>query len=161
MRMQSVDNKLLSRVYGVGRGSVFTQGEFLDLGSRAAVDKALSRLAAKGTLRRLGRGLYDYPQIHPQLGALAPDPDAIARTIAGKFATRLQPSGAYAANLLGLSTQVPSRIVYLTEGRAKTVRIGKKDIQLKHTTPKNMETAGRVSGLVIQAFGYIGKQHID
>jgi hypothetical protein len=140
---------------------VFSQDGFLDLGSRAAVDKALSRLAVKGTLRRLARGLYDYPRTHPQLGVLAPDPAAVARAIAGKFATRLQPSGAYAANLLGLSTQVPARIVYLTDGRAKTVRIGKQQIQLKHTTPKNMETAGRVSGLLIQALGYLGKSHVD
>src|SRR6266566_1541162 len=71
MAMQSIDNKLLSRVYGAGKGSVFTQGVFLDLGSRAAVDKALSRLAQKGTLRRLARGLYDNPKTHPDLGVLA------------------------------------------------------------------------------------------
>src|SRR5258706_10045184 len=104
--MQGIENKVLKRIYGAGVGSVLSQDDFLDLGSRAAVDKALSRLAAKGTIRRLARGLYDYPKTHPQLGVLAPDPGAVARAIAGKFATRLQPSGAYAANLLGLSTQV-------------------------------------------------------
>lgn len=158
--MQSVDGKLLSRVYGAGRGSVFTPNDFLDLGSRAAVDKALSRLAAKGTLRRLGRGIYDYPRVHVDIGVLAPDPGAVARAIAGKSGTRLQPTGAYAANLLGLSTQVPAKVVYLTEGRAKTVRLGHQQIQLKHTTPKNMKTAGRISGLVIQAFSYLGKKSI-
>ena len=68
--MQTIDAKLISRIYGSGRGSAFTPNSFLDLGSRAAVDKALSRLAAKGTIRRLARGLYEYPREHPELGLL-------------------------------------------------------------------------------------------
>jgi hypothetical protein len=158
--MQSIDNKLLSRMYGAGKGSVFTQGGFLDLGSRAAVDKALSRLAQKGTLRRLARGLYDYPRTHPDLGVLAPDPDRVARAIAGKFATRLQPSGAYATNLLGLSEQVPAKVVFLTDGPSRTVKIGRQEIRLRHTTPRNMAAAGRLSGLVMQAFRHLGQTHI-
>lgn len=158
--MQSIDSKLLSRVYGAGKGSVFTQGGFLDLGSRAAVDKALSRLAQKGTLRRLARGLYDYPKTHPELGILTPDPDRVARAIAGKFATRLQPSGAYATNLLGLSEQVPAKIVFLTDGPSRTVKIGRQEIQLRHTTPRNMAAAGRLSGLLVQAFRHLGQAHI-
>ncbi len=158
--MQSIDNKLLSRVYGAGRGSVFSQGGFLDLGSRAAVDKALSRLAKRGTIRRLARGLYDYPRIRPDLGVLSPDPDRVARAIAGKFATRLQPSGAYAANLLGLSEQVPAKVVFLTDGPSRTVKIGRQEIQLRHTTPRNMVGAGRLSGLIVQAFRHLGQEHV-
>jgi hypothetical protein len=158
--MQSVDSKLLNRVYGAGRGSVFTQGGFLDLGSRVAVDKALSRLAQKGTIRRLARGLYDYPKIHPDLGILSPDPDRVARALAGKFATRLQPSGAYAANLLGLSEQVPAKIVFLTDGSSRIVKIGRQEIQLRQTTPRNMAAAGRLSGLLVQALRHLGKEHI-
>ena len=118
-------------------------------------------MVEEGILRRIARGIYYFPKKHPELGTLSPDPDKVAKAIAGKFASRLQPTGAYAANLLGLSTQVPAKIVYLTDGRAKTVRIGKQQIQLRHTTPKNMAMAGRVSGLVIQAFRYLGKDHID
>jgi len=158
--MQSIENRLLSRVYGAGRGSAFSQDGFLDLGSRAAVDKALSRLVEKGKIRRLTRGLYDYPKAHPELGILAPDPDRVARAIAGKFATRLQPSGAYAANLLGLSEQVPAKIVFLTDGPSRTVKIGRQEIQLRHTTPRNMAAAGRLSGLLMQALRHLGKEHI-
>jgi hypothetical protein len=92
---------------------------------------------------------------------LSPSPDAVAKALAGRDAFRLQPSGAYAANLLGLSTQIPMKIVYLTDGRSRTVRIGKKQIILKSTTPRNMATAGRISGLVIQALRHLGRQHVD
>jgi hypothetical protein len=159
--MQSIDSKALSRIYGRGRGAVFTPNAFLDLGSRNAIDKALSRLAAQGPIRRLARGLYDYPKTHPVLGMLSPTPDAIARALAGKSAIRLQPTGAYAANLLHLSDQVPARIVFLTNGAYKTVQVGSQTIQLKRTTPKNMATAGRMSGLVIQALRHLGRKHVD
>ncbi len=159
--MQSIDSKVLSRIYGSGRGAVFTPGRFLDLGSRDAVDKVLSRLVQKGAIRRLARGLYDYPESHPIMGILAPSPDAIAGALAGKQGIRLQPSGAYAANRLGLSTQVPARIVYLTDGPSRTVRVGNQEIRLQRTTPRNMGPAGRTSGLVIQALRHLGQKHVD
>jgi len=159
--MQSIDSKILSRIYGSGRGAVFTPGRFLDLGSRDAVDKVLSRLVQKGAIRRLARGLYDYPEHHPILGILAPRPDAIAGALAGKQGIRLQPSGAYAANRLGLSTQVPARIVYLTDGPSRTVRVGNQEIRLQQTTPRSMGPAGRTSGLVIQALRHLGQNHVD
>jgi Family of unknown function (DUF6088) len=158
---QSIDNKVLNRVYGFGRGSVFTPARFLDLGSRDAVDKALSRLASKGTIRRLNRGLYDYPKTHPLLGVMSPSADAIARALAGKDQLRLQPSGAYAANLLGLTEQVPMRVVFLTDGSSRRVRIGKQEIILKQTTPRQMAAAGRISGLVIQALRHLGKDNMS
>jgi hypothetical protein len=90
-----------------------------------------------------------------------PSPDAIAKALAGKGKLRLQPSGAYAANLLGLTEQVPMRVVYLTDGPSKKVRIGNQEIILKRTTPKNMAMAGKVSGLVVQALRYLGQEHVD
>jgi hypothetical protein len=159
--MQSIDSNILNRIYGFRRGSVFTPGRFLDLGSRDAVDKALSRLTQKGTIRRLARGLYDYPEQHPVMGLLMTSPDAIAGALAGKAGIRLQPSGAYAANRLGLSTQVPARIVYLTDGPSRTVRVGNQEILLQRTTPRSMAPAGRVSGLVIQALRHLGQKHVD
>ena len=152
---------MLSRIYGDGRGSVFTPSRFLDLGSRDAVDKVLSRLVQKGTIRRLARGLYDYPEHHQIMGILAPSPDAIAQALAGKQGIRLQPSGAYAANRLGLSTQVPARIVYLTDGPSRTVRVGNQEIRLQRTTPRIMGPADRISGLVIQALRHLGQRHVD
>jgi hypothetical protein len=133
----------------------------LDVGSRRAVDLALHRLVKKDTLRRLARGLYNYPKTHPVMGVLSPGPDAIAKALAGKDMIRLQPSGAYAANLLGLSTQVPARIVYLTDGPSRTVRVGNQEIRLQRTTPRNMGPADRISGLVIQALRHLGQKHVD
>jgi hypothetical protein len=159
--MQSIDSKVLNRIRGTGRGSVFTPGTFLDLGSRDAIDKVLSRLAQKGIIRRLGRGLYDYPKTHPVLGTLQPAPDVVAGVLSGNQGNRIQPTGAYAANLLGLSTQVPAKIVYLTDGLSRLVRVGNMEIRLQHTTPRNMATAGRISGLVIQALRHLGPKYVD
>jgi hypothetical protein len=156
----SLESKLSKRIFGSGRGSVFTPNHFLDLGSRDAVDKALSRLTANGTIRRLARGLYDCPKLHTVLGPLLPSPDSIAKAIAMRDAARLQPTGAYAANLLGLSEQVPATVVFLTDGLARTVQVGTQIIALRHTTPRNMATAGRLSGLLIQALRYLGQGSI-
>jgi hypothetical protein len=158
--MQTIDSRLKSRIYGSGRGSAFTPNDFLDIGRRDAVDKALSRLAAKGTIRRLARGLYEYPREHPELGKLSPDLEKVAKALAGKDRIRLQPAGAYATNRLGLSEQVPARVVFLTDGPSRTVKIGRQEIQLRRTTPRNMAAAGRLSGLLMQALRHLGKEHI-
>jgi len=158
--LQPTDTKVKSRIYGGGRGAAFTPNDFLDLGGRDAVDKALSRLAAKGTIRRLARGLYEYPREHPELGTLSPDIEKVARALAGKDRIRLQPAGAYATNLLGLSEQVPAKVVFLTDGPSRTVKIGRQEIQLRRTTPRNMAAAGRLSGSLMQAFRHLGKEHI-
>ena len=159
--MQSIDSKIISRIYGRGKGCVVTPGDFLALGSRQAVDLALHRLAKKGTLRRLARGLYDYPRIDPELGLLSPTIDTIVKALKGRDKILLQPSGGYAANLLGLSDQVPMKIVFLTDGPTRRVQIGKQVIMLKHTTPRAMATAGRISGLVIQALRHLGQRQVD
>jgi len=160
-RMHSVGKKVIARIYGHKRGWVFTPECFKDLGSRDAVASALKRHKKDGLIRQLARGLYDYPRMDAELGMLSAPSDAIAKALAGRDALRLQPSGAYAANLLGLSTQVPMKVVYLTDGRSRTVQVGHRQIILKQTSPRNMATAGRISGLVIQALRYLGQQHVD
>jgi len=90
-----------------------------------------------------------------------PTPDQIAQALAGKDDLRIQPSGAYAANLLGLSEQVPAKVVFLTDGPNRKIKVGNQEIILRRTTPKNMATAGRVSGVVIQALRYLGQDHVD
>jgi hypothetical protein len=159
--MESVDKRILTRMHGLGRGSVFTTGTFLDLGSRGAVDKALSRLVQKGRLRRLTRGLFDYPKSHPKLGVLAPDPNAVVKALFSRYGVRIQPTGAYAANVLGLSEQVPAKIAFLTDGPSRVVHVGNQNIYFRHTTTKNMATAGRISGLVIQALRHLGPSYVD
>lgn len=158
---KSIDYKILSRIYGHGRGWVFTPNDFKDLGSRNAVASSLKRYKQSGQIRQLARGLYDYPKSDPQLGLLLPSSDDIAKALAGRDAARLQPTGAYAANLLGLSTQVPMKVTYLTDSLSRTVQVGTRQIILKRTTPRNMATAGRISGLVIQALKHIGRKSVD
>ena len=158
---QTIDNKVVSRIYGKKTSWVFTPITFLDLGSRMAVDQALGRLTKTGTIRRLSRGLYDYPAKHPDFGDLPPNYDRIAQALVGRDNLKIQPSGAYAANLLGLSDQVPAKIVFLTDGPNRKVQVGKRTIVLKRTTPRNMATAGRISGLVIQALRYLKQVNVD
>jgi hypothetical protein len=158
---QSIDSMVTARIKKRGRGWVFTPKQFLDLGSRQGVDLALHRLKAANSIRQLARGLYDYPVQDPVLGTVAPSADQIARALVVRDVIRLQPSGAYAANILGLSEQVPSRVVFLTDGPARKVTLGKREIILQHTTPRNMATAGRKSGTIIQALRYLGKDQVD
>jgi len=157
----SVDTAVLDRIHGHGRGWVFTPDHFRDLGSRDAVASALKRCKQSDKIRQLDRGLYDYPRTDDLLGVLLPATDDIAKALTDRDAMRLQPSGAYAANLLGLSTQVPMKVVYLTDGRSRTVQVGNQQIILKHTTPRNMKTAGKISGLAIQALRHLGRDQVD
>jgi len=159
--MQSIVDRIKKRIYGKSRGFVFTKSQFLDLGNPKTVAKALERLADSGEIRRLARGLYDYPQKHSKLGDLPPNYERIAQALAGRDSLKIQPSGAYAANLLGLTEQVPAKIVFLTDGSHRKIQIGNQHIILKRTTPKNMATAGKMSGLVIQALRFIGRAYID
>lgn len=139
---------------------MFTPRHFLDLAPRRAIASALKRQTDRGHLRQLARGLYDYPKQYPKLGLLTPTPDAVAKALAGRDKIRLQPTGAYAANLLGLSDQVPAKVVFLTDGPSRLVRIGPMSVELRRTTPRNVTAAGRPSGLVIQAFRHLGEEHI-
>ena len=159
--MQSIVARIKKRIYGKDRGFVFTKSHFLDLGSRAAVAKALERLVDSGAIRRLSRGLYYYPENHPTLGDIPVNYERIAQALAGRDNLKIQPSGAYAANLLGLTDQVPAKIVFLTDGSHRKIQVGNQQIILKRTTPKNMATAGKMSGLVIQALRFIGQPFID
>jgi hypothetical protein len=158
--MHDIANKIVSRIYGHGKGWSFTPKDFADLGSPESVRIKLFRLAKQQTIRRLANGLYDYPEKHEQLGLLSPSPDAVAEALARHDRIRMQPTGAYAANLLGLSEQVPAKVVYLTEGRARRVKLGNREFRLKQTTSQHMATAGRISGTVIQALRYIGKDRL-
>ncbi|MES2356060.1 MAG: DUF6088 family protein [Pseudomonadota bacterium] len=156
----SLDAQIAGRVQRSPRGTVFSPATFTSLGSRAAIDKTLQRLVNRGVLRRLSRGLYDKPRHDELLGALWPSVEAVVKAIAGKDKIRVQPAGVYAANLLGLSEQVPAKIVMLTDGTSRSVRAGPMHIVLKRTSPRNMAAANRLSGLVIQAFKSLGAAHI-
>jgi hypothetical protein len=138
-----------------------TLKDFADLGSPESIKISVHRLSKEGVIQRLKIGLYYYPEKSELLGAVPARLENIAHALANKYKVKIQPSGAYAANLLGLSEQVPARMIYLTDGESRKIIIGKRQIILKKTTPKNMSLTGKMSGLVIQALRYIGKEHID
>ncbi len=158
---QSIESVVKNRITNHGRGWCFTAMHFSDLGSDASIRKALSQLQKQNVIRRLAQGIYDYPKIHDVLGLIPPDLNEVAKAIAEKNGVQIQPAGAYAANLVGLSVQVPGRIIFLTEGPSRRVKIGNQEIIFKKATKKIMSCAGTKEGLLIQALKNLGKDHID
>jgi len=152
--------KVLERVKAASPGAAFTPKAFDDLGNRAAVDQALSRLTKAGKIRRISRGVYDIPKNHPTLGPLSPDPDTVARAIADQAGYRLQPTPARAANALGLSSQVPAQIVYLIDGSSRKIAVGNQIIYLKHAGPRALLGAGTSAGVALQAIRAFGPDHL-
>lgn len=152
----SVPNRIMKRAQAAGRGGVYTPNDFLDVAARAAVDQALSRLVKTGNLRRLARGLYDFPRVHPTLGPLSPAADDVAQALARETGSRVQITGARAANALGLSTQVPAKNTYLTDGPARRVVLGKRVVDLRHASPKHLIAPGSPAGTVVQALRHLG-----
>src|ERR1700722_4098853 len=138
----SVTDRVMKRARSSGRGSVFTPSDFLNVAGRASVAQALSRLVKGGQLRRLARGLYDFPKVHPKLGPLSPAPDDVAQALARETGSQVQIAGARAANALGLSTQVPAKSTYLTDGPSRRVVLGKRVVDLRHASPKHLIAPG-------------------
>ena len=152
----SVPDRIMKRARAAGRGGVYTPSDFLDVAARAAVDQALSRLVKTGKLRRLARGLYDFPKVHPKLGQLSPAPDDVAHALARETGSLVQIAGARAANALGLTTQVPAKNTYLTDGPARRVLLGKRVVDLRHASPKHLIAPGSPAGTVVQALRHVG-----
>jgi len=159
--MQSVVNKIMVQIQQNGPGYIFTPKDFLDFGTRQAIDTALCRLAAQGDIRRLARGLYDYPKKHALVGDLLPSLDDVAKVIAKDNDSTIQISGARALYLLGLTTQVPAQAIYLTDGRSRDIKIGNTILKMRHASPKVMAGAGRKVGTILQAIRYLGRDHLD
>lgn len=158
---QAYHNRILSRIYGAGRGWVFSQADFADLGPRATVDSILHRLEKEQTIRRVLRGIYDYPRhSKPLAGPVSPDIDKIADALARKFGWRIQPDGATAQNLLGISTQVPAREVYLSDGPNRSYKLRKTILAFEHTVLKEAGFKLPESRLVVQALKAFGEDQI-
>lgn len=156
--MQTMRDQILARIERLGDGKAFSAKDFLDIASRTTVDVTLASLTQNGKIRRIRRGLYDIPRINPALGGkLSPDIDEAARAIARRQRWKIVPEGAWAANLLGLSTQVPSKITYLTDGPNNEVPIGRRNIHFKHARPKAMAGPEGKIALVVQALRHLGK----
>jgi hypothetical protein len=159
--MQTMRDRILKRIERLDKGKAFSAKDFLDIASRGMIDMTLASLTRDGTIRRVRRGLYDVPKVNPSLGGeLSPDIDEAARAIARRQRWKIVPEGAWAANLLGLSTQVPAKIIYLTDGPNKEVPIGRRTIYLKHARPKVLAGPVGKSALVVQALRHLGKDGV-
>jgi len=159
--MQTMRDQIVARIERLGAGKAFSAKDFLDIASRTTVDVTLASLTHSGKIRRVRRGLYDTPKFNPSLGGiLNPDIDEAARAIARRQKLKIIPEGAWAANLLGLSTQVPSKIIYLTDGPTNQVQIGWRTIQFKHARPKALAGPDGKSALVVQALRHLGKDNV-
>lgn len=159
--MQAIQDKLIARVYGKGRGWAFSKKDFVDQGSDASIRQALNRLEKEGTIRRVMRGIYDYPEHSAVLDrTLSPHFDQVAKAIARNRGWTIHPSGAAALNLLGLSTQVPGKIVYLSDGPAKTFEAGPWSLRFKSAALKDMKLRPRTS-LMVQAIKSLGHERMD
>ena len=158
--MQSTDDKILVKISKARRGTLFFTDDFIAYGTAKAVAKALERLAAKEEIVRVARGIYARPVVDPILGPVKPGTEAIAEAIRRRDKAKIIPTGAMAMNALGLSTQVPINAVYLTNGTARKINLGRRTIKFKRTTPRNLAAIGKVSSLVIQAIKEIGKDKV-
>jgi len=160
---QSIENTILNSIKKRGRGTVFFSSDYSKVGEKSAVLKALERMAAGGTIVRVARGIYCYPKIDKELGfgTLYPTYEEIAQAIAKRDKARIVPAGIYAMNRLGLSTQVPMNVVYLTDGSSRKVAInGNKGIQFKHVAPKNLAFQNQLALLINSALKEIGQDNI-
>ena len=158
---QSTSSRVKRKIYGMGRGWAFSVIDFSTFGSRSAIDVTLHRLLKKETIRRVVRGVYDYPRYSKMLGGeLSPDIDQIARALARKFGWRVQPSGPAALNLLDLSTQVPSQMIYLSDGPSRGYTIGRQTLAFKQSPLKESSLKLRESGLVVQALKSLGPDRV-
>ena len=159
--MSAVTDKIMKRVRGKGRGWAFTPKDFLDLGTRASIDMALTRLVQANQIRRIGRGLYDYPKLHDKLGELTPDADTIAQAVATQSGDKLSSSGAQAANRLGISTQVPAKTSYATSGPTRVKKVAGRTIALKRSRAPILDDASPDANAVLQLLAHVGKDKID
>jgi hypothetical protein len=158
--VKSIEMQVLHEIENHQNGTVFFTESFLSIGNAKSINKALERLTNAGIISRVATGIYTRPEIDPFIGPITPSIEFIALAIATRDKARIVPTGMYALNKLGLSTQVPMKVVYLTDGAARKIQIGKGSILFKKTSPKNLSAIGEISQLVIQALKSIGKNNV-
>lgn len=159
--MESVQSIIMDSLSTTIAGKILFPADFRGKGSQAAIKMALSRAVRSGQVQRLAQGIYFVPVIDPVLGELTPSPEAVAEQLAEREKVRIRPAGAFALHKLGLTTQVPTRLVYLTDGHPRKIKIGKAMVEFKATTPKKMALSGEISGLLILALEGLELDKID
>lgn len=162
--MQSIENRIITSISKRGRGTIVSPLDYAGYGDPKAVQKAFERLTANQKLIRVARGIYCYPKIDKilGLGILYPTIEEIAAAIARRDKAKIVPTGAYALNKLGLSTQLPMNVVYLTDGSPRKVKLeGNRGIQFKHTAKKNLAFQNDIAMLITFALREIGENNIS
>lgn len=161
--MQSIENRIVTNVSKRGRGTIVSPIDFASYGTPKAVQKAFERLAASGKLIRVGRGIYYFPKIDKELGLgiLYPTFEDIASAIANRDKVRIVPTGIYALNKLGLSTQLPMNVVYLTDGTSRKIKLqGDRGIEFKHTASRNLAFQNDFAMLLTFALRELGENNL-
>jgi predicted transcriptional regulator of viral defense system len=142
------------------QGEPFTASSMLSFGSRAAVDQALSRLAREGAIARITRGVYVRPEVSKYVGTVLPEPLKVVQALAHEHGEVVQVHGAEAARRMALSTQVPTKSVFLTSGPSRHFHIGKQEVVLKNVSARKLALAERPAGVALTALWYLGKEHV-
>lgn len=158
--MQGVEYKIERAIKSRAAGSLLFPDDFAGKGSADSIRKALQALKDKGLIKAVAHGIYVRPKMNSYIGEVLPTAEEVAQAIAKRDKIRLVPTGAYSLHALGLSTQIPLKLVFLSDGAARTIKVGKRTIKLKKTTPKNLLAKGKTSSLVIQALREIGKDKV-
>lgn len=159
--MRSIENDILVQIESLPKGELLLPSDFIELGSSEAVRLSLFRLEKEGVITRVSHGIYVRPEESSLIGKLTPTAEEVAEAIAKRDRIRTVPTGSYALNALGLSTQLPMNIVLLTDGSPRVIKVGKRTIKFKKTTPKNLMAKGQISRLAIQALKEIGNGKVS
>jgi len=155
--MERISESIMHVAATLPEGVPLAAKGLLHLGSRAAVDQSLSRLAARGELIRAGRGIYMRP-VQTRFGPRSPSAEQAIEALAVQRGETIAPSGAAAANALGLTTQVPVKLVYLTSGRSRILNVGRQTVDLRHAPRWQLALGNKASGQVIRALAWLGPE---
>jgi len=161
--MQSTVNKIETEIKHRRRGKIYFAEDFTSFGTSEAIKKTLLRFEKSGMLIRLAHGIYLYPSIDKKLGLgiLYPSVETIAKEIARRDKARIVPTGLYALNVLGLSTQIPTNIVFLTDGAPRKIKVYNQSITFKHVVPKNLAYKSEALMLAVSALKEIGEHFVS
>lgn len=155
--MQPVAERILSHAKSLPEGALIGAKELLHLGNRAAVDQALKRLHGRNELMRLAQGLYVLP-VKTRFGTRAPAAEKVVEALASTRAETIVPHGAAAANTLGLTTQVPTKLVYLTSGPSRQFRLGAQTVEMKHAPQWMLLPTKPAAGQAVRALAWLGSR---
>lgn len=158
--MQSIHGQVEEKILSLKKGAIVFVSDFAEFGTAENIKKVLLRLEKKQLLIRLAHGIYLYPKIDKELGILYPSAESIAEAIAKRDKIRIIPTGIYALQQLGISTQIPMNVIYLTDGAPRKIKVGKRTITFKKTAPKNLAIKNKILSNIVQGLKELGKENI-